>query len=122
VFELILQGRLLTPMITKYSKMTIFNFLGCRLSILKPKRRYVAKLTVGKPMFPYAYESYLGNLELKFRCKSKTKAETKLTELLDVEALGLFTSEGLGVVEWLQGYLKKLEKVQNFTKWKKKCG
>jgi hypothetical protein len=120
LLELVLQGEILTPVITKFPKTTTFNFLGCKLTILSPRRRYIGKLTVGQPTFPYAYEGYLGQLEVRYRCSSRAKAERKLTQLLNVEALGLFTSEGLGVIEWLEGSLEKLKTTQSFTKWQRK--
>jgi hypothetical protein len=58
--------------------------------------------------------------EVRYRCSSRAKAERKLTELLNVEALGLFTSEGLGVVDWLRGSLTKLKTTKTFTKWTRK--
>ncbi|MFQ5981395.1 MAG: hypothetical protein ACE5OZ_24905 [Candidatus Heimdallarchaeota archaeon] len=120
MLELVLQGEILTPVITKFPKTTTYNFLGCKLTILKPRRRYIGKLTVGQPMFPYVYEGHLGQFEVRYRCASRAKAEQKLTKLLNVEALGLFTSEGLGVVDWLRGSLKKLKTTKTFTKWTRK--
>ncbi len=95
-----LQGKFLTPLITKSTK---FHLKGCKARIKAPKRRYINKITVGKPMFPYSFIGYLGKLELSFKCQSKQKAERKLLKLVQIENIGRFAGEGFGKVEWHSG-------------------
>lgn len=75
----------------------------CKVSITNVRRRYYSKITASKPMYPFSYLGYLGNLEIIYDCKSRSDAQDKLLELLQIESMGRFTSEGLGKIQWLKG-------------------
>ncbi|MFW9916548.1 MAG: hypothetical protein ACFFGZ_13155 [Candidatus Thorarchaeota archaeon] len=103
--NLVLEGEILTPIITKKRE---FLMQGCKARILQPRRRYFNKINSGKPMFPYSYVCYLGKIELRRRVSSKKAAKRKLRELLEIEAIGKYTSEGMGLVKWLSGRLESI--------------
>ncbi|MFW9916439.1 MAG: hypothetical protein ACFFGZ_12610 [Candidatus Thorarchaeota archaeon] len=98
--HLVLEGEILTPIITKSAT---FHTEGCRIRILQPRRRYFNKITTGKPMLPYSFKAYLGKVELSRKIKSIQAAKRKLKELLSIEAIGRFTAEGMGLVDWKLG-------------------
>lgn len=58
-------------------------------------------------MFPYSFICYLGDLELQYFCKSTSEAKHKLADLLKIHSIGRFTCEGLGKIQWLDGYIDK---------------
>jgi hypothetical protein len=120
LIELVLQGEIITPLITKASNKTNFYFKGCNFRILNPRRRFINKINASTPMYAYSYRGYLGLLEVRYRCKTKEKAMTKLKELVKIQALGLYLSEGMGRILWLKGKFKKLTKVKLFSRWKQK--
>lgn len=105
---LVLEGEILTPIITKKRE---FLMQGCKVRILQPRRRYFNKINSGKPMFPYSYVCYLGKIELSRKVKSKQAAKRKLRELLTIEGIGKYTSEGMGLVKWLSGRLEAIGQV-----------
>ncbi|MFW9905738.1 MAG: hypothetical protein ACFFFH_15500 [Candidatus Thorarchaeota archaeon] len=119
MIELRLTGRLLTPLITKFPRSTRFNFLGGKLRITRPRRRHISKLRVGEPMFPYAYIGYLGELEYVYKCSSKKQAEKKVEFLLDIDTIGLYTSEGMGRIKWLHWGINQYNS-KPFSHWKRK--
>ena len=100
--QVVLEGTLLTPMI---GRKTIFYLHECQVSIINVRRRYYSKITVSKPMYPFSYIGYLGNLVVVYKCKSISDAQNKLLQLLHIESIGRFTTEGLGKVQWLKGKL-----------------
>ncbi len=57
-------------------------------------------------MYPYSFICYLGTLELQFSCKTKQQAMEKLEQLLQIDQIGRFGSEGLGRVQWARGYIR----------------
>lgn len=97
---LILEGRILTPIITR---KTEFYIEGCKAIIKNPRRRYCTKINASKPMYPYSFQCYLGSIELHFRCSNKVKIKQKLRDLLQIKAIGRFFSEGMGLVQWIKG-------------------
>ncbi|MFQ5978002.1 MAG: hypothetical protein ACE5OZ_07735 [Candidatus Heimdallarchaeota archaeon] len=103
--NLVLEGEILTPIITKKRE---FLMQGCKIKIVQPKRRYFNKINSGKPMFPYSYVCYLGKIELRSKVKSKQAAKRKIKQLLEIEAIGKYTSEGMGLVKWLSGRLESI--------------
>jgi hypothetical protein len=58
-------------------------------------------------MFPYALICYLGTIELRYSCEERAQAKEKLQELLQIEQMGRYQSEGLGKIEWLGGRIRK---------------
>ncbi|MFX1253201.1 MAG: hypothetical protein ACFFCZ_16455 [Promethearchaeota archaeon] len=97
---LVLEGRIVTPIISKRTK---FSLMGCKVQIKHPSRRYYNKINTGKPMYPYSFIAYLGTIELVYKCKSKTQAKRKLKQLLEIEQIGKFIAQGMGLVNWLHG-------------------
>ncbi len=100
VMYLMLKGKILSPIITKKTK---FYLKGYKVHIREPRRRYINKITVGKPMFPYSFVSYLGDIEISCKIKNKQAAKKNLTQVLSIESIGRFASEGFGRVQWLTG-------------------
>ena len=98
--QLVLEGKLQTPII---SKKTEFYLNECQVTLTNIKRRYYSKITASKPMYPFSYIGYLGNLVVVYNCRSKSDAQNKLLQLLHMESIGRFTSEGLGKIQWLKG-------------------
>jgi hypothetical protein len=76
---------------------------GCKLRIINPNRRYYNKINANKPMFPYSYICYLGDIELIFKTNDKQKAHKKLQYLIQITSIGRFSTEGMGKVQWLNG-------------------
>ncbi|MFW9856396.1 MAG: hypothetical protein ACFFFG_15190 [Candidatus Thorarchaeota archaeon] len=102
--QLSLEGQILTPIVTK---RTFFHLMGCQFRILRPRRRYYTKITVGKPMYPYSFICYLGSLQVTYSCKTKTQAKRKLISLLKIESIGRFSSEGMGKIQWETGRIRQ---------------
>ncbi|MFX0172888.1 MAG: hypothetical protein ACFE9L_13310 [Candidatus Hodarchaeota archaeon] len=102
---LTLRGRILTPIITQKTSFWIDEH--CFASILNPRRRYYNKITADKPMYPYSFTCYLGDLEVRFRGSSRTKVKKKLHTLLNIDSIGRFTTEGAGKVRWVSGSISK---------------
>ncbi|MFX0172505.1 MAG: hypothetical protein ACFE9L_11340 [Candidatus Hodarchaeota archaeon] len=98
--ELTLNGRIITPIITK---KTSFQLEGCRVEILHPKRRFITKSHKKQRIYPFSFIGYLGKLRLTYRCHTLAQAKAKLKDLLTIANIGRFWSEGLGQVEWLSG-------------------
>jgi hypothetical protein len=102
---LTLRGKILTPIITQ--KTSFWVAKHCFASILNPRRRYYNKITADKPMYPYSFTCYLGDLEVRFRGSSRTKVKKKLHTLLKIDSIGRFTTEGAGKVRWVSGSITK---------------
>lgn len=120
--QLVLQGKIQTPII---SKKTIFFIKGCKAQIIKPRGRYFNKITSGKPMFPYSLICYLGDIELRYHCNSISKIKRKLNDLLKINSIGRYSSEGLGRIQWLKGYsikFKQLKKGKQYPRLKIRKG
>ncbi|MHA2273443.1 MAG: hypothetical protein ACXACI_16430 [Candidatus Hodarchaeales archaeon] len=100
---LVLEGQIKTPLVIP---QTTFFVEGCKARIEAPRRRWVNKINAGKPMFPYSFKAYLGKLVLTRRVKNRTAAKRILTDLLEIDAVGKLTNEGMGVIHWLGGELK----------------
>lgn len=64
-------------------------------------------------MYPYALTCYLGILEVQFTCKSKGAAKRTLEQVLRIEQVGRFHSEGLGRVQWLNGRVEEKNRGKN---------
>ena len=115
--QLILQGKILTPII---SKKTEFFIKGCKVTITTPRRRYFNKIITGKPMFPYSLICYLDDLELRYNCKSISDAKHKMSNLLKINSIGRFASEGLGKIQWVNGYIERsvihAERIKQYSK------
>ena len=114
--QLVLQGQIITPIITKKSR---FNIEGCSTTIINPRRRHFGKITTGKPMFPYSFICYLGKIELQYSCPNLAKAKQKLLKLLKIKSLGRFSSEGLGRIKWVNGRIEKNDIISNKNEKKK---
>ncbi|MFQ5981606.1 MAG: hypothetical protein ACE5OZ_25965 [Candidatus Heimdallarchaeota archaeon] len=100
---LVLKGWIKTPLVIS---QTTFFVEGCKARIEAPRRRFVNKINAGKPMFPYSFKAYLGKLVLTRRAKNRTAAKRILTDLLEIDAIGKLTNEGMGIIQWLGGELK----------------
>ncbi|MFQ5979759.1 MAG: hypothetical protein ACE5OZ_16640 [Candidatus Heimdallarchaeota archaeon] len=100
----------MTPVIAKKRE---FYSEGCKIRINGPKRRYYNKINSGKPMYPYSFIGFLGRIELRRKIHSKKAAQQKLSEFLEIEAIGRYTSEGMGLINWISG---KLERSTNAEK------
>ena len=94
------EGMLLTPIITK---KTSFYRHRCRVTIKQPKQRYYTKINVSQPDYPYSFISYLGIVELRYKCSTIDQAKAKLKKILQITALGRFQGEGMGQIKWLRG-------------------
>ncbi|MFQ5978384.1 MAG: hypothetical protein ACE5OZ_09670 [Candidatus Heimdallarchaeota archaeon] len=99
----VLEGRIKTPLIIP---KTSFFVEGCKARIEEPRRRWINKINTGKPMFPYSFKAYLGKLVLTRRVRNRTAAKKILTDLLEIDAIGKLTNEGMGTIQWLGGELK----------------
>jgi hypothetical protein len=100
---LVLEGRIKTPLVIS---QTTFFVEGCKAHIEEPRRRFVNKINAGKPMYPYSFKAYLGKLILTRRVKNWTAAKRLLTKLLEIDAMGKLTNEGMGLIQWLGGEIK----------------
>ena len=83
------------------TKKPFFFFKGCKIIIQRPKRRVYTKINSGVPMFPYSYYCYfskVGKLLVSYRCNSKRKAHKKISELMTIDQIGRFQSEGMGEI------------------------
>ncbi|MFW9903436.1 MAG: hypothetical protein ACFFFH_03825 [Candidatus Thorarchaeota archaeon] len=98
--KLTLEGRIITPIITK---KTVFKLENCRAVIVQPKRRFVIKSHKERRIYPYSFIGYLGSIRLTYKCKTLQKAKSKLSDLLTIDSIGRFWSEGLGKIQWLCG-------------------
>jgi hypothetical protein len=105
MYSLILKGKIKTPIVTK---KTTFKLLDCRARIISPRRRYFNKINAAKPMFPYSFICYLGDVEIGYVTSSKSKAKQKLRKLLAINTIGKYTSEGMGQVQWLKGSIRPI--------------
>ncbi|MFX1533845.1 MAG: hypothetical protein ACFFDI_06385 [Promethearchaeota archaeon] len=103
MYSLILKGKIKTPIVIK---KTTFKLFDCRVRIIRPRRRYFNKINATKPMFPYSFICYLGELELGYLTPSKSKAKQKLRKLLEINVIGRHTSEGMGRVQWISGSIR----------------
>ena len=106
--QVILEGKLLTPLVTR---KTTFIISGCKAELKKGtiRRRYYSKINSGKPMFPYSLICFLGIVRLKFQCRTKVQGLKRLQNLISIEQLGRFQSEGLGQIKWLGGQFEQSE-------------
>jgi hypothetical protein len=100
---LVLEGKLLTPIITKNIS---FHLMGCKATIVYPKRRYYTKINASKPMYPYSFICYLGTLIVRFEHRSEGTIYRKLKSLLQMTYIGKFNNEGLGQIQWIEGYIR----------------
>ncbi|MFX0062967.1 MAG: hypothetical protein ACFFC7_12375 [Candidatus Hermodarchaeota archaeon] len=57
-------------------------------------------------MFPYSYFCYLCTLEVSYRCSSKRKARQKLYELMQIDQIGRFQTNGMGEINWVGGQIE----------------
>ncbi|MFX0061231.1 MAG: hypothetical protein ACFFC7_03525 [Candidatus Hermodarchaeota archaeon] len=101
--QAILQGRIITPIITK---QTAFHLEGCRFTITRPRRRYINKIKVGQRMYPYSLIGYVGELEVRYTCRTRTQAKRKLDKLITIKRLGRLKGEGMGRVKWLKARIE----------------
>ncbi|MFX0094504.1 MAG: hypothetical protein ACFFBD_22405 [Candidatus Hodarchaeota archaeon] len=99
---LVLRGHTVTPIITK---QTQFHLLGCRFRIKHPRRRHICKINTGKPMYPYSLIGFVGELEVWYQCSTEQQAEWKLTQLLEIDYIGRYASEGMGEIRWNEAEL-----------------
>ncbi|MFX1301063.1 MAG: hypothetical protein ACFFDE_08975, partial [Promethearchaeota archaeon] len=77
--KLVVEGRLVTPVISKKSQ---FIVNGCKVKIIQPRRRYYTKINTAKPMYPYSFICFLGNIRIEYKHSSITKLKRKLSDLL----------------------------------------
>lgn len=115
--QLVLNGKIQTPIIIK---KTTFYLEQCKAIIKNPRRRHFTKIVASKPMFPFSYICYLGEIELRFKCKTISRAKDKLRKLLQIQSIGRLSCEGLGKIQWIGGYVKKSSKGFNKVKYKRK--
>ncbi|MFX0062407.1 MAG: hypothetical protein ACFFC7_09490 [Candidatus Hermodarchaeota archaeon] len=104
MYLLRMEAEILTPIITK---RTVFYMKSCKWLITKPRRRVYNKINSGVPMFPYSYFCYLGTLEVGHRCSTKRKARKKLYELVQIDQIGRYQNNGMGVINWIGGQIEK---------------
>lgn len=102
--RLVVDGRLITPIITKKSQ---FIIKGCKVTINQPRQRHYTKINASIPMYPYSFICYLGNIRLEYRHSSIYKINHKINEILETTHIGKFQAEGLGEVEWISGHIEK---------------
>ena len=55
----------------------------------------------------YSLICYLGVIQLKIKCRTKSQGLKKLQQLIVIEQLGRFQSEGLGQIKWLGGQFER---------------
>lgn len=115
--RLVVEGSLVTPVISKKSQ---FIIKGCKGSIISPKRRHFTKINTTKPMYPYSFICYLGRVRLEYRQNSITKLTRKLLEILKITHIGKYQREGLGQVKWINGRIEKSIPVFNKSERKEK--
>ncbi|MFQ5980935.1 MAG: hypothetical protein ACE5OZ_22580 [Candidatus Heimdallarchaeota archaeon] len=97
---LVLEGEIKTPIVTHNTEFIVD---GCKATIIQPRRRWYNKINAGKPMYPYSFKAYLGKIQLRRKIRSKRIAQRVLAQLLKIEALGRYTNEGMGRIEWVSG-------------------
>ena len=102
--QLVLNGKIITPIIIKRKT---FSLEQCRATIKIPRRRHFTKIVTNKPMFPFSYICYLGEIELRYNCKTISKAKRKLKNLLNIKSIGRLSCEGLGKIQWTGGHVVK---------------
>ncbi len=105
-----------TPIVTK---KTEFYINGCKAIIRSPRRRYFNKIKTNVPMYPYSLICYLGEIELRYKCSSKEKIKRKLVELIQINTIGRFQSEGLGLVEWRGGHIEENSQTYSIRKYRR---
>jgi hypothetical protein len=98
--KLMLEGNLVTPMITQHKQ---FILKGCKATIIKPRRRYYSKINTAYPMYPYSYICYLGTIQLEYNQQKRSQLLRKLRILLKCLQLGPLQREGLGKIHWIKG-------------------
>jgi len=104
----------MTPIVTKRTRFTL---MGCKASILYPRRRYYMKLNDTRPIYPYSFITYLGTLVLEYKSHSMEKLNEKMNELLQQTHLGRLKNEGMGQIEWKSSIImKKISKKTRITK------
>ncbi|MFX0061051.1 MAG: hypothetical protein ACFFC7_02615 [Candidatus Hermodarchaeota archaeon] len=101
--QAVLQGNIITPIITK---KTSFHLEGCRFTITRPRRRYINKIKVGQRMYPYSLIGYVGEIEVRYTCRTKTQARRKLDKLITIKRLGRLKGEGMGRIKWLKARIE----------------
>ncbi|MFX0065324.1 MAG: hypothetical protein ACFFC7_24400 [Candidatus Hermodarchaeota archaeon] len=106
MYLLQMEAEITTPIVTKKPS---FYFSDCKAIIRSPRRRVYSKINTGQAMFPYSYYCYLGRLEIHFKCASKRKARKKIGELLEINSLGRFQSEGMGIINWVRANVEKYQ-------------
>ncbi len=107
----------MTPIITK---RTTFYLEQCKAFIKKPRRRHFTKIVANKLMFPFSYICYLGEIELRYKCKTISRAKNKLLKLLKIHSIGRLTCEGLGKIQWTGGYVERSNMGYNKEKYNRK--
>ncbi|MHA1992902.1 MAG: hypothetical protein ACW97Z_00010 [Candidatus Hodarchaeales archaeon] len=100
---MVLKGELVTPFVTKN---TYFSLLGCKSTIVNPRRRYYTKINASRPMYPYSYICYLGTVRVSIEHQSSAIITEKLNSLLQLTNIGKFQNEGLGEIRWIEGYIQ----------------
>ncbi|MFX0063222.1 MAG: hypothetical protein ACFFC7_13685 [Candidatus Hermodarchaeota archaeon] len=113
----ILQGRIITPIITHKTTFqideedyTIINPQKVNLGEIEgfdiPGQEELEELGFINPVW-----GYMGEIEVKVICASKDEASEKIRELLKIDAIGAVLDEGLGCIKWLGGRLEEDDKV-----------
>ncbi|MFX0063420.1 MAG: hypothetical protein ACFFC7_14685 [Candidatus Hermodarchaeota archaeon] len=119
MYLLRMEAKITTPIVTK---KPVLYFNGCKGIITSPRRRVYSKINTGEAMFPYSYYCYVGRLQAYFKCASKRKARNKMHELLKINSLGRFQSEGMGIINWMKAkieYNQAKEKPRGYRKIRK---
>ena len=78
--RLVVEGRLITPVISKKSQ---FIINGCKTTVNRPRRRHYTKINTSIPMYPYSFICYLGNIQLEYRHSSINRISHKIIEILE---------------------------------------
>ncbi|MFX1250170.1 MAG: hypothetical protein ACFFCZ_00970 [Promethearchaeota archaeon] len=101
--QAVLQGNIITPIITK---KTSFHLEGCQFTITRPRRRYINKIKVGQRMYPYSLIGYVGEIEVRYTCRTRIQARRKLDKLITIKRLGRLKGEGMGRIKWLKARIE----------------
>ncbi len=102
--KLVVEGSLVTPVISKKPQFVV---KGCKVTIIQPKKRYYTKINTAKPMYPYSFICYLGNIRIEYKHSSATKLKRKLNELLGITNIGKYQRDGLGQIQWTRGKIER---------------
>lgn len=107
--KVILEGKTVTPVVTKYP---VFFLKGYQAAFKKGtiRRRHYNKINATIAMYPYSLICYEGILQLTFYCRTKAQATKQIDKFMAINQIGRLQSEGLGKIQWLGGSIQKRNK------------